>query len=102
MDALFAREVQFSVRTSGKLFAMPKGLKTNPPSGRRTNQAAAWKKMSLKNLQAGISAEFSKPQISLPDREFESVPLRQTTLFILVFIVFPTRDPRIDHRTPKC
>ena len=32
------------------------------------------------DLQAGNSAEFSKPQIPLPDREFESVPLRQLVL----------------------
>jgi hypothetical protein len=54
---------------------MPKGLKPilrqdgepRQPLGRNVSE----------DLKAGNSAEFSKPQIPLPDRGFESVPLRQ-------------------------
>ena len=76
MDALFAREVQFFVRRSGKLLRAQWG-QTNPASRRWTEQAAAWKKTSPKALKRVILPEFSRPQIPLPDREFESVPLRQ-------------------------
>jgi hypothetical protein len=76
MDALFAREVQFFVRPSGKLLRCPKG--SNQSSIKTVNQRL--EENVSEDLQAGNSAEFSKPQIPLPDRQFESVPLRHTLL----------------------
>jgi hypothetical protein len=79
MDALFEREVQFFVRPSGKLVRCQRA-QTNPPS-RQVNQSGSHLEENVsEDLQAGNSAEFSKPQIPLPDREFESVPLRQFSL----------------------
>jgi hypothetical protein len=73
---LSSREKSSSLCGLRASFCDAQGSQTKPPR-RQTKQAAARKKTSLKNLQAGNSAEFSKPQIPLPDREFESVPLRQ-------------------------
>ena len=75
MDALFAR-IQFFVRPSGKLLRCPKG--SNQSSIKTVNQPGSCSEENVsEELQAGNSAEFSKPQIPLPDRQFESVPLRQ-------------------------
>jgi hypothetical protein len=69
MDALLATEVQFFCADLGQAFTMP-WLKPILQDGDIEENVS-------EDLRAGNSAEFSKPQFPLPDREFESVPLRQ-------------------------
>jgi hypothetical protein len=76
MDALFALEVQFFVRRPGKL------IKDATETGERQTDSSLGGKSSLgPTIGARNSAEFSKPQILLRDREFESRLVRQQLSF---------------------
>jgi hypothetical protein len=54
----------------GQAFAMAKKLL------KTANHPGSCMENVSEDLQAGNFAESSKPQISMPDREFESLPLR--------------------------